>query len=403
MFLEILLFIFLGVIFGTITGMIPGLHPNTLFIIILSSIPIYMFTGNIYILAFILSLAVSNTFIDFIPSIFFGAPEEDTTISIVPTHYFFLKGEGYHALFQTVYGGIVATLLLSIIFLPLIYFFKVVMKYIRSFMWFILSIFLLFMIIKSKNKTGALLISILSGSLGIVLLNSLSSNYSLFPSLTGMFGISILLLSSKKVNVKQRIKTSYNGSLKGGIAGLLAGILSGFLPAVGSSQTAAITSSFVGRDKKIFISALGGINTANIIVTMIIFHALGNIRSGAAWAISQIFYELPFNILFLSIPIILISASLSSIIALLFGKVICKIVNKINYFIVCRCMIAFLILIVFVFSGIIGILILVPSTIIGILCSRLKVERSVMMSYLLLPTILYYSNILYITLFLLTI
>ena len=66
MFLDIILFMFLGIGVGVLTGLIPGLHPNTVFVLILSMT--FFLTGvpAPYLLTFIISLAVSNTFTDFL-------------------------------------------------------------------------------------------------------------------------------------------------------------------------------------------------------------------------------------------------------------------------------------------------------------------------------------------------
>ena len=75
MIIEIILFTLLGVGVGTITGLIPGLHPNTVLVILLSTITVFSGFPLYAVLAFIVALSITNTFADFIPSLLFGAPE----------------------------------------------------------------------------------------------------------------------------------------------------------------------------------------------------------------------------------------------------------------------------------------------------------------------------------------
>ena len=79
MLIEIILFIFFGIIFGTFTGLIPGIHINLIGVLLVSASASLFFSINpIYFVIFISSMAITHTFIDFIPSIFLGCPDTDT-------------------------------------------------------------------------------------------------------------------------------------------------------------------------------------------------------------------------------------------------------------------------------------------------------------------------------------
>ena len=65
-------------------------------------------------------MAITHTFTDFLPSIFLGAPDEDTALSTLPGHRFLLKGKGYGAVRLTLIGsffGLLVALALSPIFI----------------------------------------------------------------------------------------------------------------------------------------------------------------------------------------------------------------------------------------------------------------------------------------------
>ena len=121
MFPVLLLCLLSGVLVGIATGLIPGFHPNTVFTLVAMSVFLFQGLGNEALLVFAVSLAVANTFVDFIPSILFGAPEEDSILSILPGHRMLLNGRGYEAVFLTVVGGL-GSMVLVVTGLPFLFF-----------------------------------------------------------------------------------------------------------------------------------------------------------------------------------------------------------------------------------------------------------------------------------------
>ena len=104
--IPIILALGLGILAGTFTGLIPGIHTNTLAVILLALLG-YLSSIPVLVLAvFLISMVITHSFLDFIPSIFFGAPEPATALSVLPGHNLLLKGEGYKALKLTVIGGL---------------------------------------------------------------------------------------------------------------------------------------------------------------------------------------------------------------------------------------------------------------------------------------------------------
>lgn len=93
MLIQIIIFIFLGIFTGTISGLIPGIHINLVgaFLVSLSATLFYS-TNPIYFVIFITALAITHTFLDFIPSIFLGAPDSDTQLSVLPGHEMLKEG-----------------------------------------------------------------------------------------------------------------------------------------------------------------------------------------------------------------------------------------------------------------------------------------------------------------------
>src|SRR6056297_691344 len=119
MLAEIIIAIFAGILFGTLTGLTPGIHINLISAIIISSTTgILLKINYIYLIVFIVSMSITHTFLDFIPSIFLGCPDTETELSVLPGHELLKKGEGYEAVILTVYGSLAAIFILILITFP---------------------------------------------------------------------------------------------------------------------------------------------------------------------------------------------------------------------------------------------------------------------------------------------
>ena len=194
----ILVAIILGLIAGTITGLVPGIHINLIALILFSSSAFFLqFTTPLILVVFIISMAITHTFLDFIPSIFLGAPDEDTALSILPGHAFLLKGKAYGAVRLTIIGsffGLLVVLALAPLFIvTLPHFYPYLIKTIA----FLLIIIIIFLILREEKpkRILALFIFLLSGILGYASLNFALIKQPLFPLFTGLFGASLLSIS----------------------------------------------------------------------------------------------------------------------------------------------------------------------------------------------------------------
>src|SRR3989338_9071935 len=110
MLLEIIIPLLLGIVAGTFTGLTPGVHINLVAVLLLTlstkiNLPIFS------IVVFIISMATTHTFLDFIPSVFLGAPDPSTVLTVLPGHRYLIKGKGFEAVMLSIYGSITGLLL----------------------------------------------------------------------------------------------------------------------------------------------------------------------------------------------------------------------------------------------------------------------------------------------------
>jgi putative membrane protein len=384
------LFIFAGIFFGIVAGLIPGIHIN-LVSILLVSIYSSVSLSAIYFIAFITSMSITQTFVDFIPSIFLGCPDTDTELSILPGHKLLKEGSGYEAVLLASYGSICAIFILVLILVPSIIFVPKIQNLIQNIIPYILIATSLILILTEKRKIKSAFIFILAGILGLCVLN-LEINEPLLPLLTGLFGASNLILSIKnKIKIpEQKITKVYQKKIKPLIGALIASPLCSFLPGLGSGQAAVIGNIITKNNQKDFLILLGATNTLVMGFSFITLYAISKTRTGSALAISQIAGNISMQILILIILTIIFSGIISFFITLQLAKIVSTKIHKINYTKISIITLSILIIITILISGFNGLIVLIISTLTGIYCINSQVRRTNMMGCLIIPTIVLY-------------
>ena len=399
MIFEIIIAIILGCLMGTISGITPGLHINLVALILLSISPILLgYTNVVAVASFIIAMSITHTFSDFISATYLGAPADDTALAVLPAHKLLLDGKGHEAVRLTTIGSLlclILTIILSpllIIFVPII--FSRLKKYIA---WLLLAV-VVFVILREENlnkKFWAFVVAALSGILGLIVLNMPNLKDPLLPMLSGLFGASILFLSlSQKVvlpmqRTTEMIKVKFADMVKAIASGVFSGSLVSIFPGLGPAQAAVVGTQFV---KKIntysYLILVGGINTVSMILSLITLFTIQKARNGSIIIVQQLMQNIDRNMLILFLAVGLIAGGIATFLTLYVSKIFSSIMNKLNYSILSIFIIAFIGMIVFYFSGFIGILILIIATAIGLIPNITDVSRSNSMACLLIPIIL---------------
>mgnify|MGYP001569562525 FL=1 len=341
-------------------------------------------------------MSITHTFLDFIPSIFLGAPDTDTELSVLPGHELLKQGFGFQALKLCVLGALSGIIIFSVIFLPSILFIEKIYSLIKPFIPYLLILVSLSLVLSEKNKFSALWIFSLTGLLGYLVLNS-QSKESLLPLLAGLFGASTLLISIKqktkipKQNLDEKINVKISKPL---IGSTIVSPLSIFLPALGSGQIAILGSTFSipKDDKKGFLVLLGATNTLAMAFSFLALFTISKTRTGSAVAINDLVGIPPMKIFILICIIILISGIISYFLSLKIAKYFIKLLEIINYTKISIITLVILIIVVFVFSGFSGLLILIASILTGIYGISFSIRRTNFMGCLIIPTIILYLS-----------
>lgn len=409
MLLEIILFAVIGILAGVFTGLMPGIHTNLIgSILVASSLTLSGLIQPVYLIVLIVAMAITNTFIDFIPSIFLGCPDTETELSILPGHEMLKQGEGYQAIMLTNYGSIAAIFIVLLI-TPIAFFFLpqfqelLLTKIHIPFLSFIPQIpimaFLLILVVgtlifSEKKKSLALLIFCLTGILGLIILNLNSLKEPLLPLLSGLFGASSLITSIKtKPKIPEQNITSVKLNKKvllPLIGATIASPISSLLPGLGSGQAAVIGSSITKTDQKGFLVLLGATNTIVMGFSFVTLYLISRNRTGAAAAISNILGQFSFQLLILILGVILFSGIISFFLTEKLARTLSKKISKVNYSKISWITLAILTGVIFIISGFLGIIVFAVSTLTGIYCISYDVRRTHMMGCLLIPTIITY-------------
>ncbi|MBR9682906.1 MAG: hypothetical protein GOV02_04470 [Candidatus Aenigmarchaeota archaeon] len=394
--IELLIPLALGLVFGSICGLIPGLHPNNLIIFVPM---ILLLFDPLPAAILLLTAGVVNSFVSMIPSILLGAPEDAEVLGVLPGHRLLMEGRGYEAIKLTVVGSL-GGMLFALLSLPLFFFIiPPVYEFIKPLTHWLLILVVSYMIFTEnsmKNKIFAFMIVIMSGALGMISLNY--SDTMIFPLLSSLFGLPILLSSIfKKTSLpkkfteaedkieKKRLFTSIS-------TGSFAGIITGLLPGVGSAQATILAQKVSGKgDGRDFLMSIGAVTTSNVIYSILALWLIGKARSGIAIAVGEII-TIDFEYVLIFLATIVIASAFASIATLKLTKPTLFLLKKIDYKTINIATILLMLTMIFFFAGIMGLFVALIGISIGLIPNYIEVKRTHCMGCLVVPIIIYYLS-----------
>jgi putative membrane protein len=197
-------------------------------------IPVF---GPEMLAAAMVAALVTHTFLDSIPSTFLGIPDADTAVSVIPAHALCLEGHGEEAVRISALGSAAGFLAALPVALALLVLAPLFQGYLDWGVAIILIGVAGYLVLFAESPLYAGLVFLVSGALGLFtfhfsFLGSGPFGFSglLMPLLSGMFGISLLLLSGKGAIPDQYfdgIQISRHGMLRSGLSGTIAGLVVG--------------------------------------------------------------------------------------------------------------------------------------------------------------------------------
>ncbi|MBD3262107.1 MAG: hypothetical protein GF334_10660 [Candidatus Altiarchaeales archaeon] len=396
------LYCFVGCFLGVVTGLIPGVHVN---LVCLLGLSLYPFLGvdTISFAVLMVSVSLTHTFLDFIPAIFLGVPEEETALSILPTHRMYLEGRSLDAVKLTGYGSLLGLFFSLLFIVPALYIIPLLHGLLRQVIVWVMFFALGALILREKRwgKAKALLIVVLSGALGLssFKLKVLSSSQVLFPLFSGMFGLATIIYSlytrPTQTNVPQQSFSHVEvdlGVVGSGFLGSIGGMLVGVLPAFSPSQVGILMARLYGSSVARFLVAVSAINTADAIYSFVALYTLGNPRSGVATMLSKVL-TMDALLFALFVGVFAFCGLWAYLLHLYVGRVSASFFSKINYRLISILVVGFVSSLVFVFTGFFGILVLFFATVLGLMPPLGGVSRTHLMGVLIIPTMFFFLGL----------
>ena len=418
MYFDVVLFILymslLGAAIGTFSGLVPGIHVNTLAAMLLAGYPLLsdLFSSFIpsellplCVASCIMSASIVHSFVDYVPSVFIGAPDPDDVVSALPGHRLLLEGRGMAAIRSAAIGSLVGACVSIILAVPLqLFLMNGLSDYLDSITAIVLIAVLLLMVLHEKEPSRMIwsaCILTVSGLLGIACMDLeipcsglLSEGTLLFPMLTGLFGMPAMLESLRNPRIEeQKDDEIYPVGPLPGIKGVLTGTLTGWFPGI-TSTTGAILSDSVTpeRTPEGFISMIASIGTSASIIMLVTMSVSGKGRSGAMITIGDILGDSvvgPLNEYFL---LLLLTAAFAAFLGyhstIICGRMMSCIINRIDTKLLNKICIITILALVFLMTGPYGMMILFVSTLLGFLPVRVGISRVYLTGCLLIPALL---------------
>ena len=425
--ISVIIPLFIGIILGTISGLIPGIHSNTAAGLILSAgTGIFAVYGETGLAVCMVAVLIVHTFLDIVPGTFFGVPDADTALSVLPAHRLCLLGHGEEAVrlsaVGSAYGTVFGLAILSVFLLVL----PAIQDMIDWWSGIILIIVAGVLIVWSESPEWSFAVFSLSGILGVFAFEyswlcvpltdaiSPSSASVLMPLLTGLFGISVLIFSKKGSMPPQTfdgLHIERRSILKCSLIGTFAGSVVGWLPGLSNASANAVIASFVrfdepqscesesdsdgGPDGRLegsrgYIIAASAANTANAFISIGAFYAIMRMRNGVMAAFSHL-KEIP-DLTFVILAAV--TAAISGYILTIGFSKAGRIFSDINVRSLSVAVIVFMTAITLLFTGIFGLFILILASVVGSLTQIIDIRRVPCIGAVMIPVILFSFGIL---------
>ena len=394
MFIELIIAMSMGVFLGFITGVIPGLHINLISTLVIANV-IFLKSNfdPLYTSVAIVVMSLVNNFVDFIPSCYLGAPNEETILTVLPGHRYLKQGKAHEAILLAVIGSSLGVILIAFLSIPLLAIVKGIYEKIKSSLGIILIIVVIILLVKErKSKFFAFLVFLLSGILGLIVLNMPTLKEPLLPLLAGLFGIPNMLMSlQNKEKIPKQVITFPEINkitvVKAGLSSLISGTLFSILPALGPSQAAILGSEITKLKNKGFMILSGSINAINMMFGLVTFFAIGKPRNGPIVAVSKLIANTDIKVFLFLIVVAIVALPVAILVTLYTSRMFVGLMNKLNYKIMNITILIFLIIITIILSKWLGLLVLIIAASIGLVCHGADIQKSHLMGVLMVPVI----------------
>jgi putative membrane protein len=417
--LSLVLIAVLGTILASILALIPALHIyNVVGLMILSAGALSSVLNPDQLAMLLLGMIVGYAMLSTIPSIFLAAPDEAAAFIVLPGQKWLLERRGYEAAILTGVGalcGLVVLIVLSPIAGETSRLLQIILS---PHLGWILATIIVFMLMSEWPKSGdrgvsgwarfraawtglgaGILTFLLSGLLGfIIMYRSVVPTeiafQNLLPAFLGLFAIPMVLVNLimgtqvPKQHIATSIEITPGLLFRGAAAGSMGGLFAAFFPVV----TGGIGGFLAGhataqRDERSFIVSQGTSKFVYYVGGFLLFFLPGLhlARGGMAAMLSTIYTPSTPELYFTVVAAMAICGVVSFFLLILFSRLAIKLIDRIDYRTVSVVTLILLISLIFITTGLGGLLIAIPATAIGLIPSLFGSRRMNCLGILLIP------------------
>ncbi len=432
--LGFLLLTLLGVLAGCLTGLSPGLHVNNVAALVLATRAAWTLLlvglvpeasvdpadAGLFLSCFLLAAAGSHAVFDFVPTVFLGAPTEDTALATLPGHRLLLVGQGAKAVALAARGALLGTAFAVVALLPLRFLLADPINLADRFRpWTpAFLVFVLCAILASELRGRARLrrlvraawVQALAALLGVATLRGstlIDPDTALFPLFSGLFGIPTLLIGIRAhpgripYQRQEPLRAVSTDDARSALRGTFAGAFVSWLP--GLSGGAAATLACVGTKKAMapsqFMVVLGAVSTSTALLSVAVLFVIHRARSGAAAAVRGLLGDLtpwpslgaaPMSLVVLVASAVLATA-IAAPLATRIGQCLARRWSRVDSRRICGLALLAVLALLAAATGPVGVGLAGLATLTGVVPIALRVRRIHLMAALLVPVLLTYA------------
>lgn len=423
----------LGLLTGILTGLSPGLHVNNVAVLVLATQGAWIGflatlssdsaanadSAGLLLSCFLVATAASHSVFTFIPSVFLGAPTEDTALATLPGHRLLLVGQGAKAVALAGRGAILGTALAAVVLVPLRLLLGDPGDLADGFRpWtptFLIGLLVALVATEVRGRSRlrrmsrAVFVQGLAGCLGIASLRGglpVDPNLILFPLFSGLFGLPNLLLGlfgpPGRIPEQrfERLRRLSPKDVRSAVRGALAGAAVSWVPGLSGGAAATLASIGTGRraGPSQFMIVLGAVSTSTALLSVAVLFMIYRARSGVAAVTRDLIGELspwteawsiPLSLLLLTISSVVATAVAAPLAARLARRVAGRWARS-DPRRIAAASLAVILGLLTVATGPVGVAIAGIATLIGLVPIALRVRRVHLMASLLVPVVLSY-------------
>ena len=399
--LIVAVFSLIGCTMGLFSGLVPGIHVNTLATILLISLPPLQETLSgiisseyvpVAICSTIMSASVVHSYVDFVPSVYIGAPDAEDAISVLPGHRLLLAGEGMRAVRAAAIGSLIGCSSAVLLAIPL----QAVMSMggsdllngmTKSVLIFVSGILLLNEWRKGHAFYGTAAF-VLSGILGYAVME-------LPIPCTGLLGEGTLLmpmLTGGRIPAQKDAGKDPVGVIPG-LKGVIMGTIAGWFPGITSTVGATVSATLMpDRTPERFISTVASIGTVTTVLSLVTLSVTGGGRSGTVIVIGTILGDSIRGFASEPLVMMLVSAAIASLVGyhltIMSGRAMTSFLERMDMTRINKLVIAFLVGMTTLSTGFWGLVVLGVALAIGFIPVSNDIGKTVLCGCLILPSLI---------------